>query len=126
MTIDANGGRLATGGYDYDVKLWYFTGMDSSLKSFRTLQPCEWYFKSIKLVFSMFNWINFKSHQIRSLEFNISGDGILIIASNAQAKIIDREGKNVLECVKGDQYIVDMSKTKGHIGMLNDGRSFII
>jgi hypothetical protein len=61
------------------------------------------------------------SHQIKSLEFNIAGDGILVIAGNAQAKIIDREGKHVLECVKGDQYIVDMSKTKGHVGMLNDG-----
>lgn len=76
--------------------------MDSSLKSFRTLQPCE-------------------CHQIKSLEFNLAGDGILVISGSAQAKIIDREGKNVLECVKGDQYIVDMSKTKGHIGMLNDG-----
>ncbi len=42
ITIDSNGGRLATGGYDYEVKLWDFGGMDSSLKSFRTTQPCEW------------------------------------------------------------------------------------
>ena len=26
---------------DYDVKLWDFAGMDASLKSFRSLRPCE-------------------------------------------------------------------------------------
>ena len=26
--------------------------------------------------------------------------------------MIDRDGFDVLECVKGDQYIVDMAKTK--------------
>lgn len=29
-----------------------------------------------------------------------------------QAKVIDRDGFEVLECVKGDQYIVDMTNTK--------------
>jgi WD repeat-containing protein 70 len=76
--------------------------MDASLRHFREFQPCE-------------------SHQIKCLDFNISGDGILIVAGNAQAKVIDRDGKAVIECIKGDQYIVDMAKTKGHCGMLNDG-----
>ena len=42
----------------------------------------------------------------------MSGDGILVIAGNSQARVVDREGKKVLECVKGDPYIVDMAKTK--------------
>jgi hypothetical protein len=42
----------------------------------------------------------------------LAGDGILIISGNSQARVIDKEGKKVLECVKGDQYIVDMSRTK--------------
>lgn len=37
---------------------------------------------------------------------------MLIVAGNSQAKVYDREGKKVLECVKGDPYIVDMAKTK--------------
>ncbi len=93
VTIDNNGARLATGGYDYDVKLWDFGTMDSNLRYFRSFQPCE-------------------CHLIKQLEFNLSGDGILIISGTSQAKIIDREGKKVLECVKGDPYIVDMAKTK--------------
>ena len=102
ITVDSNGARMATGGFDFEVKLWDFTGMDSSMRYFRSIQPCE-------------------CHQIKVLEFNLSGDGILVISGNSQARVIDREGKNVLECVKGDQYIVDMARTKGHVGMLNDG-----
>lgn len=55
------------------------------------------------------------------MEYSISGDSILVISGKAQAKLIDREGKEIAECVKGDQYIVDMARTKGHCGMLNDG-----
>ena len=41
VSVDSNGSRLATGGYDFDVKLWDFTGMDSSMRYFRSFQPCE-------------------------------------------------------------------------------------
>lgn len=37
---------------------------------------------------------------------------ILVVAGNAQAKVLDRDGFQVLECTKGDQYIVDMANTK--------------
>ena len=41
--MDPSGVRVVTGGYDYDVRLWDFAGMDSSLQSFRTIRPCERY-----------------------------------------------------------------------------------
>lgn len=37
---------------------------------------------------------------------------ILVISGNAQAKVIDRDAHEVMECIKGDQYIVDMASTK--------------
>ena len=46
-----------------------------------------------------------ESHQIKSLEYSITGDAILVIPGNSQAKLIDRDGKDIYECVKGDQYI---------------------
>lgn len=52
------------------------------------------------------------SHQIRSLQYSITGDVILVVSGNAQAKVLDRDGFNVMECIKGDQYIVDMANTK--------------
>ena len=35
-----------------------------------------------------------------------------MISGNSQAKVLDRDGYEVLECMKGDQYIMDMSHTK--------------
>jgi len=35
---------------------------------------------------------------------------------------MDRDGSELLECVKGDQYIVDMVKTKGHVASLTGGQ----
>ena len=54
------------------------------------------------------------SHQIRSLQYSITGDVILVVSGNAQAKVLDRDGFPVMECPKGDQYIVDMANTKVH------------
>ncbi|XP_044029159.1 WD repeat-containing protein 70 [Siniperca chuatsi] len=102
LGLDPSGARLVTGGYDYDVRFWDFAGMDQALQAFRTLQPCE-------------------CHQIRSLQYSITGDVILVVSGNAQAKVLDRDGFNVMECMKGDQYIVDMANTKGHTAMLNCG-----
>lgn len=41
LSVDHSGARLVTGSVDYDVKLWDFAGMSSSLQSFRTIRPCE-------------------------------------------------------------------------------------
>jgi len=102
LTVDPSGARLVTGGYDYDIKFWDFAGMDASLKSFRTITPCD-------------------GHPIRDLKFSTTGDVILVLSGNSQAKIIDRDAHEVMECIKGDQYIVDMASTKGHTAMLNQG-----
>uniref|UniRef100_A0A7N8Y2L3 WD repeat-containing protein 70 n=1 Tax=Mastacembelus armatus TaxID=205130 RepID=A0A7N8Y2L3_9TELE len=93
LGLDPSGARLVTGGYDFDVRFWDFAGMDQALQAFRSLQPCE-------------------CHQIRSLQYSMTGDVILVVSGNAQAKVLDRDGFNVMECVKGDQYIVDMANTK--------------
>lgn len=102
LAIDPSGARLVSGGVDYDVKFWDFAGMDASLRSFRTLRPCE-------------------SHVIRSLEYSSTGDRILVVAGNSQAKVLDRDGHEALECVKGDPYVVDVGRNKGHVGSLTSG-----
>lgn len=99
---DASGARLASGSIDYDLCFWNFAGMDTSMRSFRTLQPCE-------------------NHPIRCLQYSVTGDTILVVSGNSQAKVLDRDGFEKLECVKGDQYIADMSRTKGHTAQLTAG-----
>lgn len=99
---DPSGARLASGSIDYDLCFWNFAGMDTTMRSFRTLQPCE-------------------NHPIRCLQYSSTGDMILVVSGNSQAKVLDRDGFEKLECVKGDQYITDMSKTKGHTAQLTAG-----
>jgi len=57
---------------DYDVQLWDFSGMDASMRSFRTLRPCE-------------------SHVIRSLEFSSTGDKLLVVPGSAQVYHISQK-----------------------------------
>ncbi|CDW56125.1 WD repeat containing protein 70 [Trichuris trichiura] len=102
LGLDPSGARWASGGFDYALKLWDFGGMDASMTSFRSLTPCE-------------------CHVMKSVQFNHTGEAILVISGRAQAKVLDRDGRELLECVKGDQYIVDMNRTKGHTAQLNDG-----
>jgi len=102
LALDPAGARLITGGYDYDVKLWDFAGMDSSLQSFRQLRPCE-------------------CHIIKSVEYSNTGDHILIVAGNATPKVLDRDGFEKFECHKGDMYVRDQKHTKGHTGMCHSG-----
>lgn len=102
VAADPSGARLASGSVDYDVSFWDFSGMDSSLRSFRTLQPCE-------------------NHPIKCLQYSMTGDMILVISGAAQAKVLDRDGFEKCETVKGDQYITDMARTKGHTAALNCG-----
>lgn len=102
LTVDPSGSRLASGSVDYELRFWDFAGMDTSMKSFRILQPCE-------------------NYPIRCLQYSVTGDTILVISGNSQAKVLDRDGFEKLECVKGDQYITDMANTKGHTAQLTSG-----
>lgn len=102
LAMDSSGARLVSGGYDYVMKLWDFAGMNSSLQSFRSVTP-------------------FEGHPIRDLKFSLNGERILVVSGCAQAKVLDRDGHEVMECIKGDQYIMDQSNTKGHTAMLNAG-----
>lgn len=54
----------------------------------------------------------FFSHQIKYLQYSSTGDVILVISGNSQAKVLDRDGFPIMQCIKGDQYIVDMTNTK--------------
>ena len=64
--------------------------MDQNMNSFRTIKPCE-------------------SHVIRNLEYSSTGDKILVIPGSSQAKVLDRDGHQLLECVKGKGHLLKVS-----------------
>nr|XP_018896430.1 PREDICTED: gastrulation defective protein 1 homolog [Bemisia tabaci] len=102
LAIDPAGARLASGSVDYQVKFWDFAGMDNTLQSFRSLYPCG-------------------NNPIKAIAYTATGDSVLIVSGMAQAKVLDRDGHEIMECVKGDQYVVDMARTKGHTAPLTSG-----
>ncbi|KAG0043881.1 hypothetical protein BGZ83_010937 [Gryganskiella cystojenkinii] len=102
MSLDPAGGRLVTGGYDFNVSFWDFAGMDTRFKPFRTMEPCG-------------------AHQIHDLKYSLTGDKILIISGEAKARIYDRNGLEVGDYQKGDPYIRDLRLTSGHVSALTSG-----
>ncbi|EPS35379.1 hypothetical protein H072_11214 [Dactylellina haptotyla CBS 200.50] len=103
VSLDPSGMRMVTASHDSNIKLYDFTGMASNhLHSFKTIEPRE-------------------GHLVHKAEFSNSGENILVIPSCAQAKVFDRDGYEVVEFVKGDQYLRDMNNTKGHVSEVLGG-----
>lgn len=102
IAVDHVGNRMFTGGNDYKMFMWDLPNLDASLKPFRALTPME-------------------SQPIKTLDFNHKGNVCLITGGNIRPKIVNREGRNELEFVKGDMYIRDLKLTTGHTGPLTSG-----
>jgi len=102
LSLDPSGARVITGAVDYELKFWDFAGMDPSLRSFRKIKPCQ-------------------SHILNHLEYSTTGDKILVVAANSSPKVLDRDGGELMECIKGDQYVLDQSRNKGHTAQVNSG-----
>lgn len=102
MTLDPAGARLITGGYDYEVKFWDFQGMNQSFRPFRSIEPCG-------------------GNQIHDLQYSLTGDSFLVISGSARAKLLDRDGSELCEYIKGDPYIRDLRHTDGHVAALTAG-----
>ncbi|KAF3181802.1 hypothetical protein TWF225_006897 [Orbilia oligospora] len=103
VSLDPSGMRMITSSHDSILKFYDFTGMASNhLHSFKSIEPRE-------------------GHLLHHSEFSITGENILVIPACAQAKVFDRDGYEVVEFVKGDQYLRDMNNTKGHVSEVLSG-----
>ncbi|KAL6080067.1 WD repeat-containing protein 70 [Balamuthia mandrillaris] len=100
LALDPSGSRLLTGGSDYAVRFWDFAGMDSSLRAFRTVEPSPGY-------------------PVHSLSYSPSGHQFVVATGTAAAKLFDRDGFEQAELARGDMYLADMARTKGHISTVS-------
>uniref|UniRef100_A0A1I7X0K2 WD_REPEATS_REGION domain-containing protein n=1 Tax=Heterorhabditis bacteriophora TaxID=37862 RepID=A0A1I7X0K2_HETBA len=62
---------------------------------------------------------NISSHVINSLAFSSNGETLIVCSGQSQIRLLDRKGKQWAETVHGDQYLVDVSNTKGHTASVN-------
>lgn len=102
LAVDPTGTRLVSGGVDYEVRYWDFQGMDQSREAFRSFCPADGY-------------------PVNAVDYSCTGDKVLVVPGSQQAKVYDRDGIELFECARGDMYLHDMAKTKGHIAGLTCG-----
>ena len=102
LAMDPAGGRVATGSTDYKVRLFDFGGMDRRHRAFREIEPQE-------------------GHVVVALSFSGTGDRFLCCTGSTQPKIFDRDAAPVITFVRGDVYLKDTTKTKGHIARVTGG-----
>jgi len=102
IAVDPSGARLVSGGLDYEVKYWDFQGMDLSRDSFRSFYPADGY-------------------PIHNVDYSCTGDKVMVVSGSQQCKVYDRDGIELFECAKGDMYVTDMARTKGHVSSLTYG-----
>ncbi|KAF7635371.1 hypothetical protein Mgra_00005191 [Meloidogyne graminicola] len=100
IAYDLQGAKFAVGTASYSVNLYEFQRMDSSMHSFRQVYPCE-------------------SHIINDLAFSNNAENLLVGSSSPIIILLDRQGSQWAETVRGDQYLVDPANTKGHTAAVN-------
>lgn len=102
LAVDPSGARFALGSYDYNLSLYDFGGMSSSLSPFRLFEPAE-------------------NYPVLDLSFSSNSTNLLVVTGTAQAKLFSRDGADLSECKKGDPYLRDMRNTTGHVSGLTCG-----
>ena len=95
IAVDRTGTRLVTGGLDYNVKLWHFSGMDSNFRPFKTHTP-------------------FDGYPLNDLCFSSSGETYVASLSHRRPMIFSRDGAELKEFATGDVYIMQQQMTRGH------------
>eukprot|EP00825_Cyclidium_porcatum_P002996 TRINITY_DN11391_c0_g4_i1.p1 TRINITY_DN11391_c0_g4~~TRINITY_DN11391_c0_g4_i1.p1 ORF type:complete len:504 (+),score=53.36 TRINITY_DN11391_c0_g4_i1:736-2247(+) len=93
---------MITGSYDYKMRYWDFQGMNANMNSFRIVEVCS-------------------GQQVRSVSYNCDTQNVLAIVQGNQAFLLSKEGKKINCTVRGDMYLTDMAKTKGHTSLITDG-----
>jgi WD repeat-containing protein 70 len=107
LTFDAAGARFVSASADASLKLWDFAAMDRALHSFRTIEE------------------PLGTGPLVSAQFSRTGARLLVAGSLTVSRVLDRDGRPLVESAPGDMYIVDMARTKGHTAQLSSARWLI-
>lgn len=103
IALDSSGSRMLVGGHDYNLSFWDFSGMDSTLSPFRNMDLES-------------------GNPVRSLSFSPCNSLVLAVSSSSRPRIIDKSGyKHSEPFVAGDMYVLDLSRTAGHVSGCTGG-----
>lgn len=112
ITVDASGSRMITGSTDCTIKLHDFATMvPNTLRAFKSVDP-----NASK------DSATAESHPIHVARFNPNAPSrVLVVSATPQARILSRDGEQMVEFNKGDMYLRDMNITKGHVSEITSG-----
>lgn len=97
IAIDRSGNRFVSGSIDSSLKWWDFNSMNRSLQSFKSTTPLD-------------------DAPVRDTQFSETGGFLLCSGGTSSVMVLDHDGYVLSQSAKGDMYIVDMARTKGHTG----------
>ena len=103
LDIDRSGNRLVSGCFDGTIKIWDFSGLTRKPEAFQTVDAGDGY-------------------PVQATCWAPTGGFFLACTGDCQGKVYDRDGNFEIECLKGDNYLHDISNTKGHTYPLTDGK----
>ena len=94
LAVDPPGARVITGGYDYDVKLWDFGGMQADFRPFRSFEPYENYHVSFpKATYE--HLVLILAVQIHDVAWDSTGSNFVVIPGTLTPKLYDRDGNEL-------------------------------
>jgi WD40 repeat protein len=96
LALDPTGARFAVGSNDGSLRLYDFAGLNPK-------QPMP--FTTITVQ---------DGYRVVDACYSPNGDRLLIATGSAQPKLLDRDGNELLQLVRGDVYVTDPTKTVGH------------
>ena len=102
ISLDPSNSRMTVGSLDNSVRMYNFAGMDSSHRPFRDVTPDD-------------------GNPIQSIASSGDGEKVLVCTASSSPRILDRNAKEVIQFVKGDVYINDVTNTKGHTASVTGG-----
>ena len=106
LDIDRSGNRLVSGCFDGTIKIWDFSGLTRKPEAFQTVDAGDGY-------------------PVQATCWAPTGGFFLACTGDCQGKVYDRDGNFEIECLKGDNYLHDISNTKRHTYPFTDGTLWI-
>ena len=96
LAVDAAGSRFAVGGTDTHLRMYDFAGMDQLRTGpFKTIEVED-------------------GHLVVDVCYSNTGDRLVVATGSVQPKVLDRDGNEIIQFVRGDMYVTDQALTTGH------------
>jgi len=101
LALDPGNARLVAGCADTNANLYDFGGMTAAGDPFRSLNP-------------------FEGHIVKRIMWNCDGTMFAVATGEKRLKVYTRDSAELCTTIRGDVYLKDITRAKGHIAEVTD------